>query len=165
MNHEPIGKRQSMLAYLVPLALMWPSVIWIAVDRSVWSWDPAAYGKSAVELFADLIDSPGHWVTGMLATLPWTAPGIAWFGQLFVPLGYLTGSIDRGLLGSIWLTQGLTLCTDLHITLAAFQRQPPGEHHGLSCHGVGSIVRGPVAPVSHRAFTTSGGRLVRPHHV
>jgi len=109
MNTEPIGKRQSTLAYLVPLALMWPSVIWIAVDRSVWSWDPAAYGKSAVELFADLIHSPGHWVAGMLAALPWTSPGIAWFGQLFVPLGYVTGSIDRGLLVSIWLTQGLTL--------------------------------------------------------
>ena len=98
-----------MLAYLVPLALIWPSLIWISFDRSVWSWDPANYGRAAIELFADLIHSPSHWISSMLAILPSTAPGVSWFGQLFVPLGYLIGSIDRGLLVSIWLTQGLTL--------------------------------------------------------
>jgi hypothetical protein len=104
-----MNKLRSTLAYLVPLGLMWPSLIWISVDKSVFTWDPALYGMSAVELFANAIHSPSRWVSDMLATLPSTAPGVSWFGQVFVPLGYLTGSIDRGLLVSIWLTQGLTL--------------------------------------------------------
>ena len=109
MNTEPNSERRSVLAYLVPLALISPSLMWIAFDKSVWSWDPANYGRAAIELFADLIHSPSHWISGMLAVLPSTAPGVSWFGQWFVPLGYLIGSIDRGLLVSIWLTQGLTL--------------------------------------------------------
>ena len=45
----------------------------------------------------------------MLDLLGAQAPGVSWFGQLFVPLGYFLGSIDVGLLLSIWVTQALTL--------------------------------------------------------
>jgi hypothetical protein len=109
MNRAFTRKASVMLAYVVPLALLWPDLIWISVDRSVWPWDPAFYGKSAVELFSDLIHSPGHWVLTMLDVLPATAPGVSWFGQVFVPLGYLIGSIDVGLLTFIWITQIVTL--------------------------------------------------------
>jgi hypothetical protein len=58
----------------------------------------------------------------MLHAVGGKAPGVSWFGQLFVPLGYLLGSIDIGLLLSIWITQT--------ITLILFYR----SIHELSCH-------------------------------
>jgi len=86
-----------------------PSLIWIVLDKSVWTWDPALYGKNSVELFFDLIYAPTDWISHMLNVLRGAAPGVSWFGQFFVPLGYLLGSIDVGLLLSIWVTQAFTL--------------------------------------------------------
>jgi hypothetical protein len=98
-----------MLAYLVPLAAISPSLVWIALDKSVWTWDPAYYGKNSVELFFTLIHAPKDWISQMLHVLHASAPGVCWFGQLFVPLGYFLGSFDVGLLLSIWVTQAFTL--------------------------------------------------------
>jgi hypothetical protein len=109
MNSAFIGKLKPLLVYLVPMAVMSPSLIWIALDKSVWTWDPALYGKNSVELFFVLIYSPTRWMSWMLDVLRSQAPGVSWFGQFFLPLGYLVGSIDVGLLLSIWLTQALTL--------------------------------------------------------
>ena len=67
------------------------------------------YGKNSVELFFNLIYRPIDWIFQMLDVLAGAAPGVSWFGQFFVLLGYLLGSIDVGLLLSIWMTQALTL--------------------------------------------------------
>jgi len=109
MNSALADKLKPLLAYLVPLAVTSPSLVWIAIDQSVWPWDPALYGKISVELFFILLHSPTDWIAQMLNVLGANAPGVCWFGQLFVPLGYLLGSIDVALLVSIWITQAITL--------------------------------------------------------
>jgi hypothetical protein len=103
------GKLKPMLAYLVPVAVISLSLIWIVLDKSVWMWDEAFYGRVSVELFYALIQSPKHWILLMLSESNSRAPGMCWLGQFFVPLGYLLGSIDVALLLSILVTQALTL--------------------------------------------------------
>lgn len=44
-------KIKLLLAYLVPVLAISPSLVWIALDKTVWSWDRAWYGKISVELF------------------------------------------------------------------------------------------------------------------
>jgi hypothetical protein len=100
---------KARVEYIVVAALMTPNLVWIALDRTVWSWDAAFYGKGSVELFLTLIRSTGGWRQAMLGALAGHAPGIAWIGQFFVPLGFLLGSVDRGLLVSVLATQAVTL--------------------------------------------------------
>jgi hypothetical protein len=97
------------LWWCLPPALVAPSVLWLARDRSVWPWDQAWYGYGTVELFYALVRAPARWPAEMLAVLEGQAPGVTWVGQWFVPLGLLLGSIDDGLLVSILVTQALTL--------------------------------------------------------
>jgi hypothetical protein len=101
MNSTLTSKVKPLLVYLVPVALISPSLIWIALDKSVWMWDEAIYGKGSVELFYTLSHSPKRWLRLMLSILNEQAPGVSWLDQFFVPLGYLVGSIDAGLL-AIW---------------------------------------------------------------
>lgn len=103
-----------MLAYLVLVALISPSLIWISLDKSVWPWDEAVYGNGSVALFYTLIHSPKTWISRMLTVLNARAPGTTWLGQFFVPLGYLLGSINAGLLLSVLTTQTLTLVLIYH---------------------------------------------------
>jgi len=109
INSRYTSKLKPLLADLMPLAWISPSLVWIALDKSVWTWDPALYGKGSVELFYTLISSPKDWVLLMLNVLHSQAPGVSWFGQLFVPVGYFLRAMDVGLLLSIWVTQALTL--------------------------------------------------------
>jgi hypothetical protein len=102
-------KLKPPLGYIVPTVAISPSLIWIAFDRSVWPWDQSLFGKVSVELFFTLVYAPTDWIDQMLHAVGGKAPGVSWFGQFFVPLGYLLGSIDVGLLLSIWVTQALTL--------------------------------------------------------
>ena len=51
MNFTLTSKVKSLLAYLVPVAMVSPSLIWIALDKSVWMWDEAIYGKGSVDYF------------------------------------------------------------------------------------------------------------------
>jgi hypothetical protein len=121
MNSAFIAKVKPLLIYLVPVALISPSLIWIALDKSVWMWDEAIYGKGSVELFYTLSYSPRRWLRLMLNILHEQAPGVSWLGQFFVPVGYLLGSIDTALLVSIVLTQAFTLllmcrtCSELSV--------------------------------------------------
>jgi hypothetical protein len=103
------GKLTPLLAYLLPVTVISPSLIWIGLDGSVWPWDQAWYGRGSVELFSLLLHSPANWTFRMLDVLPSQAPGVTWLGQFFVPLGYLLGSVDVGLLLSIFVTQTLSL--------------------------------------------------------
>jgi hypothetical protein len=109
--------------------LLLPGVYWIFIDQSVWAWDESWYGTVAVDLWYTLIHTPTIWFGEMLRALVWEtgtrAPGIAWSGQFFVPLGQLLGSIETGLLLWVILIQyinlimifqiGRTLCP-LHIS-------------------------------------------------
>jgi hypothetical protein len=108
MYSVPARAIKPLLAYLFPVMMVSPSLIWIALDKSVWMWDEAIYGKGSVDLFYTLIHSPERWLRRL--NIPQSqAPGVSWLGQFFVPLGYLLGSIDMGLLISIILTQAVTL--------------------------------------------------------
>jgi hypothetical protein len=75
----------------------------------VWSWDPAFYATGAVDLWFRLAHRPSAWFEAMRSVLWVKAPGIAWFGQLFVPLGRWLGTVERGLLASVLLAQLGTL--------------------------------------------------------
>src|SRR5215210_4458574 len=72
-----------------------PNLAWIIADQTAWPWDQAYYAKYSVDLF--------------LTPLGRQAPGIVWAGQLFVPIGLFTGSIDSALLLSIVAAQAVAL--------------------------------------------------------
>ena len=109
---------------LLPLVIVAPSVIWIALDNSVWMWDQSIYGKGSVELFYAFIRSPGRWLRTLY--IPQSqAPGISWLGEFFVPLGIFVGSIDVGLLLSIILTQAVTLLLVYRAVLDLSDRNEP----------------------------------------
>ena len=147
MNSAPISKLK-ILAYLVPVGLISPSLIWIALDHSVWMWDQAAYGKGSVELFYKLIHSPKGWIQLMLDVLHAQAPGVSWFGQFFVPLGYPLGSIDVSLLLSIWITQALTL-----MLMYRSISQLSGQDQLLSITGCLVVASAPLfVGMSHQYF-------------
>jgi peptidoglycan/LPS O-acetylase OafA/YrhL len=84
-------------------ALLLPSLLWIALDETVWPWDPAWYGEVATDLWWTLGHAPAHWSAQMLSAFGTKAPGAAWIGQFFAPLGQGLGSIEFGLLFSTWL--------------------------------------------------------------
>ena len=82
---------------------------WIAQDHSVWPWDQAWYGEVSAELWFTLLNSPGNWWPAMMGAFGTKAPGIAWVGQWFVPIGRMLGSMESGLLLSIMIVQFGTL--------------------------------------------------------
>jgi hypothetical protein len=85
------------------------SLIWIFRDERVWAWDQSLYARATLQLYYTLINSPINWFTQMMLTLGAQAPGIAWLGQFFVPLGDILGSTEKGLLLYISLIQFLVL--------------------------------------------------------
>jgi len=95
--------------YLANLLLLMPSLYWIANDRSVWPWDMAWYGEVSVDLWFTLTNQSAQWLTTMIGAFGSKAPGIAWLGQFFVPVGQLIGSIEFGLLCLIIAAQFGTL--------------------------------------------------------
>jgi hypothetical protein len=86
-----------------------PSLYWIATDRSVWPWDQAYYGEVSVNLWFYLSHQPAQWPAAFASAVAFKPPGIAWLGQLFVPIGQLAGSIEFGLMLSVVAVQFTTL--------------------------------------------------------
>ena len=95
--------------FVLSVLLLLPSIYWMWIDRSVWSWDSAWYGEVSVELWHTLTGQPGEWIPTMLSAFGSKAPGIAWFGQFLVPAGQLLGSIEQGLMILIIAAQVGTL--------------------------------------------------------
>ncbi|MEX2556620.1 MAG: glycosyltransferase family 39 protein [Actinomycetota bacterium] len=93
----------------LPVALVAPSLVWIALDRSIWPWDPAWYGTVSVDLWATLSTDPVHWPGSMTHAFGLKPPAVAWLGQLFVPLGETLGEDARALLLSIVVCQAASL--------------------------------------------------------
>ena len=100
---------RSWQVWLVILVALSPNLVWIGLDRTLWPWDFAWYGKHTVDLFFTLVYSPSQWLGALVTTLGRSAPGIAWLGQFFVPVGMLLGSIDQGLLLSVFVMQAVAL--------------------------------------------------------
>ena len=118
---EPVGARArprsgtflryalpGLLATLLGLVAMVPSVFWIARDRAIWPWDPAWYGQVSYDLFAALRGPSLDWDAQMVGAFGIKPPGVAWLGQFFVPLGGIFGDQDA-LLVSILLTQAASV--------------------------------------------------------
>ena len=108
MRDVPLSPNSWRLWGVLLVAVL-PSVLWIAVDKSVWPWDQAWYGMHSVELFFSLIYTPLDWFPAMLNILGRQAPGIVWAGQFFVPVGLVIGSMDAGLLLSIVVAQAVAV--------------------------------------------------------
>ena len=137
-----------MLPYLLPLAVVSPSLVWLARDESVWTWDQAWYGKGSVDLFYTIVYTPADWVPQMQAALYAQAPGVSWVGQFFVPLGLLIHSFDDGLLVSILVTQALTLLLTYRSLL-----ELSGGRHSLAVPGCVMIASAPLfVALSHQFF-------------
>lgn len=103
------GSLEGLRAWGLAALLVAPSVAWVVADRAVWSWDPAFYAMDTLDLWFRLANRPGEWLERMQTVFVAKAPGIAWLGQLFVPLGRWLGSIELGLLLSVLLVQAGTL--------------------------------------------------------
>jgi len=100
---------RSTYIYLILFLFNFLSLIWIFRDERVWAWDQSLYARATLQLYYTLINSPINWFTQMMLTLGAQAPGIAWLGQFFVPLGDILGSTEKGLLLYISLIQFLVL--------------------------------------------------------
>lgn len=112
MSQTLLEKR---LAFRVPVSWVFclpalvPALVWVAQDHSIWSFDPAWYGEVTVDLWWTLVHETSKWPKALLTAFGSKAPGIAWLGQFFVPLGAALGSVERGLLLSVILCQFLSL--------------------------------------------------------
>jgi len=98
-----------MLVHLVLIGLLVPSLVWACCDRHVWPWDQAWYAETAINLSLICRRHWDQWLAAMLHAMPTKPPAIAWFGQLFVPLGAAVHHIEPALLCSILLSQFGTL--------------------------------------------------------
>jgi hypothetical protein len=95
--------------YFVLALFLTPSVYWISQDHSVWPHDQAWYAEVSANLWFTLVHRPDQWWLEMVSAFGIKAPGIAWLGQWFVPIGRMLGSIELGLLLSIIMVQFGTL--------------------------------------------------------
>ncbi len=86
------------------IAVLLPSLAWLALDRSVWPWDQAWFARHTVELYEALRSDPRAWVAAMLQATPLKPPVVAWIGQFFVPVGAAIGNVSASLLLSVWIT-------------------------------------------------------------
>lgn len=94
---------------LLGTILVLPSLVWAALDRSIWPWDPAWYGTVSLELATKFGRDLHAWGALMENAFGQKPPLIAWFGQLFTPLGGLFGQDEPALLVSILVYQAATL--------------------------------------------------------
>lgn len=83
-------------AFAVSFLLLLPNFIWIALDKGIWTGDPVGYALNAVTLHDNLLTNLHDWIAKFFTG--YKAPLILWLGQLFVPFGYVMGSVNFALL-------------------------------------------------------------------
>lgn len=109
MENMNLQKRDFQLALLISFLLLLPALVWVLLDTSIITGDAAYYARFTLYQYRALRVSAGAWWHELMLTGQFKAQGISWFGQFFVPLGIRLGSIDRGLMLSILVTQGAAL--------------------------------------------------------
>ncbi len=127
---------------LLACALLAPALLWSALDETVWPWDPAWYGEVATDLWWLLVHHPAQWCAQMMSAFGTKAPGIAWLGQFFAPLGSAVGSIEFGLLVSVWVASLATLLLLGRIGCALWQEDKRGGWLAMVIIGAGSLFVG-----------------------
>jgi Dolichyl-phosphate-mannose-protein mannosyltransferase len=130
-------------------ALTIPSVIWIALDRSVWPWDPAWYGEVSVDLWAAARGDGVSWPGAMLSAFGLKPPGIAWIGQFSLPLRHVIGS-ENAMLLSIVATQIVAL-----VLLAVAARRLTGSKLAAATAIVGLASAPLFLQLGHEYFPES----------
>jgi len=104
--------------YLISFILITPSLLWVFIDNRVWPWDQAWYGEVSVDLYYKFLNNSFfEWTKSMGSAFGIKAPAIAWFGQFFVPLSTIVGTIDRALMIQIIFIQFLSLVFIYRIVL------------------------------------------------
>jgi len=83
---------------LIMFLLAAPTIVWVLLDAQPFPGDPAVHARDAVRLYATLLQNPSAWPDTMLDAIFFKGPGLAWFGQFFVSIGTLFGSVDDALL-------------------------------------------------------------------
>jgi hypothetical protein len=119
--------RPSVLDRLVGPALsalaIFPSFIWILLDRRLWPWDQAWYGEATADLYATLVNHPEQWFDAMRKAIGAKPPLLAWVGQFLMPLGYWLGNVDSVLL----LVPLLSHAATLWVVWLTVRRMVPGQ--------------------------------------
>jgi hypothetical protein len=110
---------------ILAVGLLLPAVVFILLDRAPFSGDDAVYGRATLTLFRTAVTSPMQWFSQAMSVLDFKANGLIWIGQFFVPAGQLIGSIDKGLLLSVWLTQLLAIAVLMRAVLVFSNGQLP----------------------------------------
>ena len=108
MTHTAAGLRR-FAPVALGTVLVLPSLVWAALDRSIWPWDPSWYGTVSLELATTFGRDLHDWGALMTNAFGQKPPAIAWFGQLFVPLGEFFGEVEPALLVSVLVCQAATL--------------------------------------------------------
>ena len=99
-----------MMRIIWAFLLMAPSFIHIVSIRDhVWNFDRSIYGAAAVKLFITLVNHPIDWLSAIITTHHAKVPGLFFLGEFFVPIGYILGSINLGLLLCIFCLSILSL--------------------------------------------------------
>ena len=85
-----------LTAFTVSSILVLPTLIWIALDKSLWKGDPVGYALNAVSLYQNLTTNLLAWRGSMFNG--YKGPLLFWLGQFLVPIGSFIGSINFALL-------------------------------------------------------------------
>ena len=103
--HGIVQSESSRLPVLALPGLLLPALVFLLFDRAPFSGDDAVYGRATLTLYRTLVTAPAQWFSQAMSVLDYKANGLIWIGQFFVPAGQLLGSIDKGLLLSVWVSQ------------------------------------------------------------
>jgi hypothetical protein len=101
----------------IVIACLLPALLWTVLNQAPSSGDESQYARASLELFRTLLRSPAAWMYRLLDVFPTKPNGLIWVGQFFVPVGYLFGSVDKGFLLSVWITQVLTVVVVYRVVL------------------------------------------------
>jgi hypothetical protein len=91
------------------LVVALPLLVWMFLDKDPFGGDQSIYASATLDLYRSQALGPSPWADAMISSMGYKAPGIAWLGQWFVPLGGVLGSVDAALMLSIVATQAVTL--------------------------------------------------------
>ncbi|MFH1403059.1 MAG: hypothetical protein ABIH11_02185 [Candidatus Altiarchaeota archaeon] len=101
--------KSQLSVYVLIFIFMTTYLAYIIHNKSLFEWDPAMYGSYSVYLYDLLINQQDRWFNIMITMSTWRAPMIAWIGQFFVGIGRMIGSVDTGLLLSVFITNLIML--------------------------------------------------------
>ncbi len=92
-------KVPALLSRLLPVLwialLLLPSLVWIAVDRRPWAWDPAFYGYWTLKALNTLsTEGITGWLNANIHALGMMPPLLVWLAQPFVALRHVVGELD-----------------------------------------------------------------------